>query len=79
MTDRYCSDYEESTSYPSLEVAKAACDNDRNCGWVYDEFCNDEYYYICPRSTKTKISDKTVRSCIYRKGIFIVYNVYLFL
>ena len=76
MTERYCDPYEESKSYPNLEAAKAACNIDRNCGLIYDEFCNDKYYYLCPRTTEIKISDKTVRSCIYRKGISIVYNVY---
>ena len=68
LTNRYCSESDQSKAYPTLLSARLKCDQDNACGWVYDEFCNDVGFYICPKSSKIKVSDKTVRSCVYRKG-----------
>ena len=78
LADKYCSKYYESTKYPSLMSAMAACEKDADCGSVYDEFCDGKRYFICPTSTKIKTSDHSVRSCVYPKGnyqrLLIKYN-----
>ena len=36
-------------TYSSVQEAKSACDSDKRCWWVFDEFCdNSPYFSLCP-------------------------------
>ena len=41
--------YDEYGSYSTLENAKLACDSDNTCGGVYDHYCDDKDFSLCPQ------------------------------
>ena len=59
--------------FTTLREAKMACDADDNCKYVYDIDCDDDNYYLCPKSISLKPSSKA--SCVYeKKGDFTISN-----
>ena len=55
--------FDEFDRYPTLETAKLACDSDITCGGVYDHYCNDKNFALCP--IDANMYDST--SCTYLK------------
>jgi hypothetical protein len=50
-------------SYTSLVDAKRACENDENCGKVYDSGCNDVSFKLCKKDEEQVASNEG--SCLY--------------
>jgi len=55
--------YDQYGSYPTLQDAKLACDSDISCAGVYDHYCDDKDFSLCPIDANTYAST----SCIYLK------------
>ena len=66
MTGKHCF-YDKYGSYSSLVEAKHACTRDSNCGFVYDNSCDESQndIYLCPKGINL---DSSSSSCIYQEG-----------
>ena len=51
--------------YSSLQDAQSACDSDNNCWGVYDEFCDNQGFSLCPYWGHNSVP--SANSCIYWK------------
>ena len=51
--------------YSTLSLAQSACDSDSNCRGVYDEYCDNEKFTLCPISAA--LEESTADSCVYDK------------
>jgi hypothetical protein len=65
--NRYCRwEYDIYGSYDNLNAAISACKADTNCGYVYDEECDNKgMFELCKVNAETKQSMQG--SCIYKQ------------
>ena len=57
-----------STPYDSLEEAKSACENEKNCAAVYDLFCDGKgYFCTCNVFSVFEQTHRNGMDCIYHK------------
>ena len=52
--------------FRTLVEAQLACTEDRTCVMVYDAYCDNDMFYVCPTGTPERPSNEG--SCVYKKG-----------
>ena len=58
----FCDDYY--VRYQNFKEAKEACIKDSNCAAIYDDFCNNNRFFLCQKNY-TEIG--SAHSCLYIK------------